>query len=739
MSLIFSDEQRAIIDSRVPKLLVRAGAGAGKTTVLTERYFSLVTDRGMRPDQVLTITFTRKAAAEMKGRIVNRLKDTGHSEIAQMAETGPIQTIDSFCERVLRENALAAGLDPGFEVLTGQLESIRRRTLLQQIVDEQIDADEMVEAFVDRNLDLRKFEGGRMREYFFSMLLDLMNAIRSSALPRSFYRDLIKDKTVIRASWQKEWERSHPRELEVFDQLMTSDAGEDAAISTLSALRIAIEAADRYDADLKNSQELDFALMASWAVQLIRERPDVEERLADQYRVAMVDEAQDLSPIQHSLVDALPVEEMLYVGDAQQSIFGFRGAISERFVELESSCMTLPLSRNYRSTPDLQRFFDRLFASKWGERYLPMNPDRAPSDDPFALGSVSGLELWEVGKNESLEDSIAQGIEQLGEDGIKWGDMIVLAPNAWDIEAIGVALAKRNIPHRRSRGTKFYLRQEVRDVANLLAAAAEPRNDFAMLAMLRSPFVDLTLDSIAILAAAGDVLALLDSWEAPYEHDRARIELLQTWWPELVSRADRLTAWEVLAEAFAKSPYLVNIASRPRAEEILANVRKLQMRAAEDPVMDAGRFAELINQTEDFAIKEKDADTLDAEADAVTVMTFHHAKGLGAKCVITVLPKNRTSLDVLYVSQDGSVIVVDTNKSDVIKRLRTRQNQLDEAEKERLVYVALTRAKERLAIVHSEKDANRVWANEVRFSLQGLEGLKVRTFKPVPDAGPSVH
>jgi len=730
LSLQLSSEQLAIVEASTAKLLVRAGAGAGKTTVLTERYISLVTDRGLKPDQILTITFTRKAAAEMKGRIVGRLKALGLREYAQMAETGPIQTIDSFCERILRENALAAGLDPAFEVKTGQSEGIHKRAVLRLTVEELVanEKEQDLHDFVDRHLDYRKFRYGRYREQLFPMLESIMETIRNIEQPRSHFRNLASEEA-LRSSWEAELRETGLDEQDVAD-LLSQDAVPFVLASSLAALRIGIEAADRFDRELQEAQELDFALMSRRAVDLLAERPEVCERLADQYRVVMVDEAQDMSPIQHLLVDRLPSEELLYVGDYQQSIYAYRGADAERFLVLEKACTTLPLSRNYRSTAELQRFFDLFFGQQWQERYLPMNPDRAPSDDPFETGSVFGLELWDVAKETPQDEAIAQGIEDLRAEGLAWSDIMVLANYASDIERISTALGKRGVPNRRNRGTKFYSRQEVRDVANLLSAAADPRDDFAMLALLRSPFVDLSLDAIALLGAEGNVFHRLAEVEPPFEFDRQRIELFLSWWPELAGRADRLTAWEVLSEALAKSPYLENIGARPRADEILANVRKLLINAADDPVMDASRFAELINQTEDLAVREKDADTIDSDADAVQLMTIHSAKGFGAKCVVVLLPRRQKPEEVHYLSRDGSVMIVDLDQSELFNRLTRRRNLSEVAEQERLVYVALTRAMERLCVVHGATDANRVWGTEFRFCAQNLEGFRVRSFPP---------
>ena len=118
MAIKLTDQQPKVVHSQERTLLVRAAAGAGKTRVLTERYLKHVLQDRLAPEQILAITFTRKAAAEMKRRIVARLIENGRYLDAQAAETGPIQTIHGFCERVLREHALEAALDPAFEILS---------------------------------------------------------------------------------------------------------------------------------------------------------------------------------------------------------------------------------------------------------------------------------------------------------------------------------------------------------------------------------------------------------------------------------------------------------------------------------------------------------------------------------------------------------------------------------------------------------------------------------------------
>jgi ATP-dependent exoDNAse (exonuclease V) beta subunit len=125
-----SEEQLLAVEETESLFSIRAGAGAGKTFVLVHRYLRHIVDEGMSPDQILAITFTKKAAASMKQRIVGELRDRGLAESAQIAETGPIQTVHSFCERVLRENSLEAGIDPEFSVLSeGEAALLRSRRI----------------------------------------------------------------------------------------------------------------------------------------------------------------------------------------------------------------------------------------------------------------------------------------------------------------------------------------------------------------------------------------------------------------------------------------------------------------------------------------------------------------------------------------------------------------------------------------------------------------------------------
>lgn len=166
-----SGEQLLAVEETESRFSIRAGAGAGKTFVLVQRYLRHIVDEGMSPDQILAITFTKKAAASMKQRIVGELRDRGLAESAQIAETGPIQTVHSFCERVLRENSLEAGIDPEFSVLSEGEAALLREEALRESILTAADEFEESRALIVRVAAKQGYES-----------LDTLHAILSEAV-----------------------------------------------------------------------------------------------------------------------------------------------------------------------------------------------------------------------------------------------------------------------------------------------------------------------------------------------------------------------------------------------------------------------------------------------------------------------------------------------------------------------------------------------------------------------------
>ncbi len=215
MEISLSDEQKRVVGATQAKFVVTASAGAGKTRVLVERYLRHVIDDQLRPDQILTITFTKKAAVQMKKRIVSTLRENGLTGHAQIAETGPIQTIHSFCERLLRENALEAGLDPAYDILTEAqssrvaLECIR--AALSSDLDESPDSEQLIAFLAGRRQNPR--ESRSPYSALENAIQEVLQEFRSSGIDYETLRERHRDSERLEAFWHEHLMSTLPDEV----------------------------------------------------------------------------------------------------------------------------------------------------------------------------------------------------------------------------------------------------------------------------------------------------------------------------------------------------------------------------------------------------------------------------------------------------------------------------------------------------------------------------------------------
>ncbi|MCC7228916.1 MAG: UvrD-helicase domain-containing protein [Fimbriimonadaceae bacterium] len=723
-------EQRAVIQSELSQMMVTASAGAGKTYVLVERYLWLIRERGLRPHQILAITFTKKAAAEMKLRIVSRLRDMGLQDHAQEAETGPIQTIHSFCERLLRENSLEAGLDPDFEVMGDSEQTQLRDACVQRAlgaIDEtQPEAYGLLQflagqrdygaispyARLEGSVDsvLRGLRGTPVR------LSDLRELSNPAALMASFEAKLIaelpppvqsalKDTEAcqplpdrIKAAHKVAGLKSPPYLAGKFDPEAETQSARHAA----GLLQIAGGAWAEMEVEMVRNQSLDYASLESRAVDLIQGSLATRNRISTQYAAMMVDEAQDVNPVQYQLLEALGIETAMYVGDHQQSIYGFRQADIELFHKKTRDLAALRLSRNWRSDEGILNFVDDLFAQLWSGEYKPMliRPDWDP--DEVQLPTYPGIEVWEMPAKD-IAQTAKFLVEMVGDSGLARRDVTILVRNARFANELQQRLQAMQVRSQIVGGTeKFYVRLEIRDLANLLTCLGNPFNDFALLATLRSPIMGISMDSIAMLALDSPVSEALRTFVPPNESDAGPLNQFRSWFLPLSQYADRLPAWEVLSQVFAKSPLMPALARRKGGERMLANVRKLLTLASQEPELGPVEFAEQIREIQRLAHKEGDAPVDDQEEDAFTIMTIHKAKGLEFEAVVLADVHSRPGAKAAPVEVDARIGLIATKfgRSDslVHKWLSHRRKERELEEEMRVLYVAMTRAKSRLAV-----------------------------------------
>lgn len=718
------EQRRAVLRSDSVRTVL-ASAGAGKTLVLVETYLRHVLEEGARPDEILAITFTRKAASEMKRRIVAELRAHGLPDAAQIAETGPIQTIHSFCERLLRENALAAGLDPDFDVLPEhELARWREEALQSELAAPRDDQPEAL-ALIERLAGTRRrgLASTGLRARISAAVDQWLRAIRGSghALPAlaarhenaaSLWRAIVE--TMLPGSPFDPDDPPAPKD--VADVLRVAKAPgskkiaaaeleveADALADACGVGQIALDVWRALDRRMEASQAFDFAELENRAVRLVETNEEVRDRLRSSYRAVLIDEAQDVNPVQYRLLDALRAPSQMMVGDPQQSIFGFRLADRTLFDRRTRSVPCDPLTRNFRSAPGILRFVDDVFRKLWGAGYAPMAPADAPG-----IG-YAGVEIWRQSAQDTpqIASWVAQLIAEPGGEPIRARDVAILVRQSMYAAQLAEALRTKGIPYRIVGSTeRFYTRMEVRDMANVLRAAADPSDDFALLAVLRSPFAGLSLDAVALLGLDRPVAPQLGSFVSPVPEDGPLLERFLEWFGPLSAHADRLAAWEVLTEVLRRSPYLERLATRRDAPQRLANVRKLLMLATEERHEGPFAYAERVRTIQAIQHREGEAPVAEEDEDAVSIMTIHKSKGL--EFPVVVAPDlhgrlNRRAPEVLVDKRLGLAACYFGPQQGLAHRWLAHRREEEEFEEElRVLYVALTRAERRLCVVAAE-------------------------------------
>jgi ATP-dependent helicase/nuclease subunit A len=421
-----TEQQQRAVARREHSLMVRAGAGTGKTTVLVERFVQAVIEDAVAVEGILAITFTEKAAAEMRTRVRARFVELGRRPEARAAEGAWISTIHGFCARVLRTHALSAGIDPDFRVL-GELEAERIAAdafdgALQAFMDTDPERLEMVAAYTPDGLrDMVRTAHSRLRSQGKRRprLEELPapspsdEAARLSAAVRAALRELgaAGDGTAVGRAIDKVercaalLERVPPGGLAEPGELDGLSFGRNAkalctapcveygdalaAYSALSSehkeyrdhgmLRALLELyGERYQDGKRARSALDFEDLELLTRDLLRDHEGLREQYAERFAHVLVDEFQDTNPLQNELLEQLDRDNLFRVGDENQSIYGFRNADVEVFrrhwADAAADGRVESITVNFRSRGEVLEAIDRCFTGIWPDGFEPLQP-----------------------------------------------------------------------------------------------------------------------------------------------------------------------------------------------------------------------------------------------------------------------------------------------------------------------------------------------------------------------------
>jgi ATP-dependent helicase/nuclease subunit A len=443
----FTPEQAAAITAAVESRILSATAGSGKTSVLVERFVRAVRDGGLDPRRILAITFTEKAAAELRKRVRERFLELGDRAGARGAESAQISTIHAFCARVLRGHALAAKLDPRFRVL-GAPEAQRIAieafdVAMGDWLDEAAAAGperlELAAAYkpdplrtailaVHEQLRTRGHAHPRLpqreapdvaaaRDRVAGALATLAPALATARISRRV-EQAREALTACRALLDETEGSAALPAVARFDALtFNANAGAlqipevEAYIAAVGCWRkgcadvlaaAALELLDdllgRFGAEYakrkRGRSAIDYADLELETRDLLRTVPGLREAVAARFDAIMVDEFQDTNPLQVELLDMLDDDRTMVVGDEFQSIYGFRHAdvalFRERRRALRERGRAGELSVSFRARRELVDAVDVLFAERFGDDFVPL----APRDDAPARGAVPRIELY---------------------------------------------------------------------------------------------------------------------------------------------------------------------------------------------------------------------------------------------------------------------------------------------------------------------------------------------------------
>ncbi|MFJ7229441.1 DNA helicase PcrA [Streptomyces tendae] len=627
-----NENQRAAVVHSGSPLLIVAGAGSGKTRVLTHRIAHLLAERHVHPGQILAITFTNKAAGEMKERV--------EQLVGPRANAMWVMTFHSACVRILRRESKKLGFTSSFSIYDAA-DSKRLMALVCR----------------DLDLDPKRFP------------------------PKSFSAKISNLKN------------------ELIDEEDFAAQAADGFEKTLA------QAYAMYQSRLREANALDFDDLIMTTVNLLRAFPDVAEHYRRRFRHVLVDEYQDTNHAQYALVRELvgvpsehpvdvppeaevPPAELCVVGDADQSIYAFRGATIRNILQFEEDypdATTILLEQNYRSTQTILSAANAV---------IERNESRRPKNLWTNQGNGAQITGYVADTEHDEAQFVADEIDRLTDAGeAKAGDVAVFYRTNAQSRVFEEVFIRTGLPYKVVGGVRFYERKEVRDVLAYLRVLANPEDSVPLRRILNVPKRGIGDRAEAMIDALSQrekisfpqALRRVDEAYGMAARSANAVKRFNTLMEDLrtivESGAGPATVLEAILE---RTGYLAELqaSTDPQDETRIENLQELAAVALEFEQEraegeEAGTLADFLEKVALVADSDQIPDEEDGDG-VVTLMTLHTAKGLEFPVVF------------LTGMEDG-----------VFPHMRALGQAKELEEERRLAYVGITRARERLYLTRS--------------------------------------
>jgi len=852
-------QQKIAVENPEKTMAISAGAGSGKTRVLVERYIKVVLDGIAGIDEILAITFTVKAASELKSRVRERLQEvlkSGIDEKKKLAEkalgkidSAPISTIHSFCQSILKENAIEAGLEPNFRVLESSESIILNNEIVSRVISNFLRSDDKDEIFLIRSIKSSGvYELANMAlddRYRLSKALEtsanlLKNGLYNETINELFkneYNNLLhqtewtnasenlsncepKDDTdklaVVRQkvldqfqSLDEETELSGKFELLssiknsislIFGKASAWEEGEkDSVKNSLKTIREKIEeflgvgkaefllmSSDTMikllsgteklvrklyresDSVMNSIGALDYNGLLYKAMQLLSEQKDIAENYSAQYKQILVDEFQDTDDIQMEIIRTLvskgvnnPV--LFLVGDENQSIYKFRGAEVSNFRKMMKEVgLDEPdyLSKNYRSQPELIEFYNSFFHpllsgndDETESGYKKAETHRKSNGEEHKIQLLMPvLEEDDDATNREKEAEILASqilsivgkkkipISEDEEKSIEFRDIGILLRKVTQVQTLLDKFNDSGIPYFFNTRRGFYDKYEIIDLLNLMRVIEFKTDDYSLASWLRSPIVGLSDNALFIMGVTGSFTTAFsdENGEIFSGEDKERLIIAKGIIRKLRTAKDRLNLSKFVQQIIDEINYIPFLLSAEDGERRALNVYKFQeivFKLEEGGVRTYGDLMEKLHRIQSLEINEGEAYSNTEGDDVVNIMTVHSAKGL--QFPVVCIPDLNSTVDVknrLFYYDGNTGFGYRLTHRDKVEidpigwSLRKLDRQKDISETRRLLYVAMTRAKDYLFFAGAREKKkgsltapkNGTWLKEIMDGI-GLE------------------
>ncbi|WP_283573849.1 DNA helicase PcrA [Limosilactobacillus ingluviei] len=612
-----NEQQRQAVLTTEGPLLVMAGAGSGKTRVLTHRIAYLIEEQGVLPWKILAITFTNKAAREMQERLTKLLGPSA-SDIW-------VSTFHALCVRILRRNIDKLGYNTAFTIT----DPGEQRTLMKRI-------------FKEMNLDPKKFEPRN----FLSAISNAKNALETPAAYQAKYQDPYR--------------------------------------------KLVGEAYGRYQKELEANQTLDFDDLIMKTIELFKTEPATLAYYQDKFNYIHVDEYQDTNDAQYQLVHQLAAkyENLCVVGDADQSIYGWRGANMNNILNFEKdypTAQTIMLEQNYRSTQTILDAANQVIAN---------NVNRKDKKLWTQNGQGDKISYYRAQSEHDEAYYVVKQIEkQRQAHGYAYGDFAILYRTNAQSRLIEETFMKSSIPYTMVGGHKFYDRMEIRDLLGYLTLVANPDDSLSFERVVNVPKRGIGATSLnklrqfaadmgwSLMKAAENVELANQISPSVKKKLTGFAEEMQ----QLQTQAANLTLTELTDAILTQTGYrasLQAVANKDlQAQTRLENLEEFKSVTQEFDQKHGDEVTTTQEQLTQFLTDlalVSPQDELEDQTNTVTLMTLHAAKGLEFPVVF------------LIGMEEG-----------IFPLARAKENPEEAEEERRLAYVGITRAKQKLYLTNA--------------------------------------